>query len=124
MKEYLKSPMFWVATIIGVRWMYKNKPNSKLTHMFREFEEGAENAAYQTTNYARKMANEGVDTIQDGLGALGWEMGDGDDIASQDLDPGVGVARRCGFNRRYRASRQKRPFIWNFKSKPLIFLFF
>jgi len=88
MKEYLKSPIFWVAAIVGVRWLYTNKPDSKLTNMFREVEEGAENAAYQTTNYARSMVNEGVDTIEDGLGALGWGMGDGDDIASQDLDPG------------------------------------
>ena len=89
MNNLLKNPLFWVGAVIGVRWLYKNKPDSKLTQVFEELEEGATNLAYQTADYASDIIETGADTVEGSFDALGWNMDDGDDAPSQDLDAGI-----------------------------------
>lgn len=85
MNNLLKNPLFWVGAVIGVRWLYKNKPDSKLTQVFEELEEGATNLAYQTAEYAGDVIDTGADTLSDSFEALGWNMEDGDDMPGDDV---------------------------------------
>jgi hypothetical protein len=85
MNNLLKNPLFWVGAVIGVRWLYKNKPDSKLTRVFEELEEGATNLAYQTAEYAGDVIDTGADTLSDSIDALGWNMQDGDDMPGDDV---------------------------------------
>ena len=89
MNKLIKNPLFWVGAVIGVRWLYANKPDSKLTKIFEEIEEGATNLAYQTADYATNVIDTGVEVVEDSASVLGWNMEDGDDDPGQDLDAGV-----------------------------------
>ena len=86
MNNLLKNPLFWVGAVIGVRWLYKNKPESKLTQVFEELEEGATNLAYQTAEYAGDVIDTGADALSGSIDALGWNMDDGDDMPGDFVD--------------------------------------
>ena len=88
MNNLMKSPLFWIGAVIGVRWLYKNKPDSKLTRVFEEIEEGATNLAYQTADYASDIIDTGAETLEGSAGALGWNMQDGDTMPGMDADDG------------------------------------
>ena len=89
MKDLLKSPIFWIGAVIGVKWLYTNKPDSKLTNVFRELEEGATDFAYQTADYASNVISTGAETFDDSLGALGWNMEDSDSLPPDPDNDGV-----------------------------------
>ena len=70
MNKLIKNPLFWVGAVIGVRWLYANKPDSKLTKIFEEIEEGATNLAYQTADYATNVIDTGVEVVEDSASRL------------------------------------------------------
>ena len=89
MNNLLKNPLFWIGAVIGVRWLYKNKPDSKLSRAFRELEEGGERLVYQTADYASDVIGTGADTLQDSFEALGINMQDGDDNVEDPENVGI-----------------------------------
>ena len=86
MNNLMKNPLFWIGAVIGVRWLYKNKPDSKLTRVFEEIEEGATNLAYETADYASNVIDTGAEALGGSVEALGWNMDDGDTMPGDEMD--------------------------------------
>jgi len=80
--KLITNPLFIIGAIGGVSWMYKNRPQSRATRIFRELEEGGRNLFDSTTGYASEFVDEVIETSQDV-----WDIVEEGD-ADGDIDAG------------------------------------